>query len=313
MPSEPSGEQWEIVRGEHRAVIVEIGGGIRTYSVAGHDVIDGYSASEMCSAGRGQVLIPWPNRVKDGRYAFGGRHHQLALTEPERSNAIHGLVRWSHWTARHIDADRVVVGYELHPQPGYPYFLELGIEYQLSADGLRVTTRATNVGPEPCPFGSGAHPYLTVGTSVVDDAFLRSPAGTVLLSDERGIPEGVRSVGGTELDLRRGRPIGPMKLDHCFTDLERDEDALARIDLVTPEDGTGVSLWMDAAYSYLMLFTGDPLPEIERRSLAVEPMTCPPDAFRSGVGSIALEPGASWVGRWGIAPVTAPTGEVGQP
>jgi galactose mutarotase-like enzyme len=301
----PSGEQWQIVHGEQRAVVVEVGGGIRCYSIGDRDLLDGYGADEMCSAGRGQIQIPWPNRVGGGRYVFNGRHHQLALTEPERSNAIHGLVRWAQWTATDVQTDRVVVEYDLHPQPGYPYFLELSIEYRLAEDGLRVRTAARNAGPAPCPFGSGAHPYLTAGTRVVDDAVLLAPAGTVLLSDQRGIPEAERPVDGTEYDFRRPLLIGSTTLDHCFTDLVRDEDGLARFELVAPGEGTGVVLWVNAAYTHLMLFTGDPLPEIERRSLAVEPMTCPPDAFRSGTGLITLPPGGSWLGEWGIAPIPA--------
>ena len=298
----PTGGQWQVVHGEQRLVIVEVGGGIRSYSARGRDVIYGYPAEEMCSAGRGQVLMPWPNRVGDGRYEFGGRQQQLALSEPEHSNAIHGLVRWVPWSARVVAADRVVLVYDLLPQPGYPYFLELSIEYQLAEDGLRVRTTARNSGPRPCPFGSGAHPYLTAGTAVVDDSLLRAPGSTVLLSDDRGIPEGQQPVDDTEFDFRRPRPIGSLRLDHCFTDLVRDRDGLARVELAAPGDDAGAVLWMDAAYTHLMLFTGDPLPQIERRSLAVEPMTCPPDAFRSGIGVVTLEPGGSWVGEWGITP-----------
>ena len=238
----------------------------------------------------------------DGRYEYDRRRLQLALTEPEHANAIHGLVRWVPWTASDVGADRVIVAYDLYPQPGYPFFLALSIEYQLMGDGLRVRTTARNMGAEPCPFGSGAHPYLTAGTGAVDVAILRAPGATVFLSDKRGIPGGRRSVEGTEHDFRRPRPIGSTRLDHCYTDLARDRDGLAHVELAAPTDGSGVALWMDAAYPHLMLFTGDPLPEVDRRSLAVEPMTCPPDAFRSGTGLISLEPGDSWVGEWGIAP-----------
>jgi aldose 1-epimerase len=51
-----------------------------------------------------------------------------------------------------------------------------------------------------------------------------------------------------------------------------------------------------------MLFTGDPLPDVDRRSLAAEPMTCPPNAFRTGEALIRLEPGRSFTSAWGIAP-----------
>ena len=298
----PSGTQYEITHREQRAVIVAVGGGLRGYSVEGRDLLDGYGVDEICPSGRGQVLIPWPNRLQDGRYTFAGTHHQLALTEPERLNAIHGLVRWATWTAGELAPDRVEMEHLLLPQPGYPFSLAIRIEYRLSDEGLQVRTTATNVGADRCPFGAGAHPYLTAGTAPVDDAILRCPPGPYSGPTERGIPTGVESAEATEYDFRRPRPIGPTRLDHCFTDLERDEDGLARVELRHPRDHTGVTLWVDTGYPYLMLFTGDPLPDVDRRSLAVEPMTCPPNAFRGGEALISLEPGASWVGEWGIDP-----------
>ena len=160
----PSGEQIEIAAGDQQAVVVEVGGGLRSYSAGGRELVDGYGADEMSSSGRGQVLIPWPNRLQDGSYEFDGRRHQLPLNEPQHHNAIHGLVRWSAWTASAREPHRVVMEHILFPQPGYPFALRLGIEYALSDRGLRVRTTATNVGTDPCPYGSGAHPYLTVGT-----------------------------------------------------------------------------------------------------------------------------------------------------
>jgi aldose 1-epimerase len=233
----------------------------------------------MCRSGRGQVLLPWPNRIEDGSYQFDGARQQLPLDQVDERNAIHGLVRWAAWTVEEREPNRIVMGHRLHPQPGYPFALAIGIEYLLSAGGLRVRTTATNVGPSRCPYGSGAHPYLRAGTATVDATILRVPASTVLRSDARGIPIGTASVEGTEFDFRRPRPIGETRLDHCFTDLERDEAGVARVDL--------------------MLFTGDPLPDVDRRSLAVEPMTCPPNAFRTGQ-AVILEPGESFTSSWGI-------------
>jgi aldose 1-epimerase len=299
----PSGRQFEIARGDERAVVVEVGGGLREYAAMGRPVVHGYGEDEMCSAGRGQLLMPWPNRVRDGRYAFAGREHRLPLTEPERGNAIHGLVRWAAWSVAVLEPDRVVMRHRLHPQPGYPFLLDLEVEYHLPGDGLRVRTTARNVGSEPCPFGAGAHPYLTVGTPRVDDAVLRAPGGTVLLADGRGLPTGTGPVEGTDLDFRRPRPVGSTRLDHCFTDLQRDPDGLARVEMRHPEGTPGLTLWMDRGHTHLMLFTGDALPQIGRRGLAVEPMTCPPDALRSGRGLITLEPGRSWTGEWGISPL----------
>jgi aldose 1-epimerase len=292
----------EIAWEDQRAVVVETGGGLRVYSAGGHDLLDGYGPGEPASSGRGQVLIPWPNRLADGRYEFDGQSHQLPLTEPERGNAIHGLVRSARWTAAERSADCVVMEHALRPQPGYPFSLELRIEYRLSEEGLHVETSATNVGADPCPYGAGAHPYVTVGTPSVDPAVLQVPARTVLRSDDRGLQTGSSPVEGTEHDFRRPRPIGETVLDHAFTDLDRDEDGLARVRLEDPKTARGLTVWVDGSYRYLMLFTGDPLPDVSRRSLAVEPMTCPPNAFRTGESLIRLEPGESTTGIWGIAP-----------
>jgi aldose 1-epimerase len=296
----PSGEQIEIAFGDQRAVVVEVGGGLRSYSVGDRDVLDGYDVDEMSSSGRGQVLLPWPNRLQDGEYEFDGRQHQLDLTEPEEHNAIHGLVRWSPWRVAEREPHRVAMEHALHPQPGYPFSLELRLEYALSDRGLEVRTTATNVGRDACPYGAGAHPYLTVGTDTVDPVELHAPGATMLQSDDRGLPVGREPVDGTAHDFRRPRLIGSTVLDNCFTDLERREDGLARVRLRDPEKGATVTLWVDASYPYLMLFTGDPLPDVNRRSLAVEPMTCPPNAFRTGEALIRLEPGESTTGAWGI-------------
>jgi aldose 1-epimerase len=285
--------------------VVEVGAGVRSYFAGGRELLDGYGADEMCTSGRGQVLVPWPNRIEDGRYEFDGRSHQLALTEPTAANAIHGLVRWARWSVADQEPRRVVLEHLVLPQPGYPFAVALSVEYTLSETGLSVRKTATNVGSEPCPYGAGAHPYLTVGTDTVDSASLQAPGSTVLQSDERGIPTGRAAVEDTEYDFRRERTIGATTLDHCFTDLERDEDGLARVVLRDPESASGLTLWMDEAYGYLMLFTGDPLPDVARRSLAVEPMTCPPNAFRTGEDLIRLEPGGSFTGSWGLTPATA--------
>jgi aldose 1-epimerase len=297
----PSGEQIEISSGDQRVVVVEVGAGLRSYAVGDLDLLDGYGADEMATAGRGQVLIPWPNRIEDGAYEFGGVRHQLPLNEPEARNAIHGLVRWVAWSVGERESDRVVMEHTLRPQPGYPFSLRLGIEYALSDKGLRVTTTATNIGGEACPYGSGMHPYLTVGTQTVDTVVLRAPGRTVLHADERALPVGTASVDGTELDFRRPRPIGATKLDNAFADLERDDDGLARVELRRPDDETTLTLWLDETYPYVQLFTGDPLPSVNRRSLAVEPMTCPANAFRSGEGLRVLEPGESTTGVWGLS------------
>ena len=298
MPIAPSGKQFELTLDDQRAVVTEVGAGLRAYSAGGRELLDGYAADELADSGRGQLLLPWPNRIRDGVYRFKGRVHQLPLNEPERGNAIHGLTRWSSWTVVERAADRVALEHLFHPQPGYPFLLELQVEYTLAPGGLTVRTTARNAGGEPCPYGAGAHPYLTVGPRGVNEAVLRIPAATMLKSDERGIPVGSARVEGAR-DFRRPRPIGTVQLDHCFTDLDRGVDGLARVEL---DDTT---LWADERYPYLMVFTGDSLPDGARRSVAVEPMTCAPNAFASGDGLIVLEPGEAHAAAWGITPRAA--------
>jgi aldose 1-epimerase len=300
--SGPSGEQVEIAFSDQRATVVGAGGGLRSYSAGGRELLDGYPANGPVTSGRGQVLIPWPNRLEDGAYEFDGRRHQLPLTEPERGNAIHGLVRGERWTVGERESHRVVMEHILQPRPGYPFTLSLGVEYALSESGLRVKTTATNVGPDACPFGSGQHPYLTLGTLTVDSLILCAPARTVLQEDERGIPVGREPVDGTAYDFRRPREIGATTLDDAFTDLERGADGRARVELRDPKSRAGVTVWLDESYRYLQLFTGDPLPDVRRRSLAVEPMTCPANAFRTGEDLVRLEPRGSVTSEWGIVP-----------
>jgi aldose 1-epimerase len=287
----PSGTQFEIAFGDLRACAVEVGGGLRTYAVGERDVLDGYVLDELSRSARGQVLAPWPNRLEDGAYSFDGRSLTVPLTEPETRTAIHGLVRWRNWVLADRADDRVALEHVLHPSPGYPFVLSLRIEYQLHEHGLTVTSTAENLGERPLPFGLGHHPYLR-GVPRVDDLVVGIPAATRFVTDERALP-----VGREPVELGEPRLLGDTVLDATFCDLARSSDGLARVRV-----GDDV-VWFDEAYGYLQLFTGDPLPDVARRSLAVEPMTCPPNAFRSGEGLIHLDPGERFVARWGIEPL----------
>jgi len=203
----PSGEQYEIVFGDQRAVITEVGATLREYSSGGRAVLDGFAVSEMCHGGRGQLLMPWPNRIQDGVYEFGGRKLQLPLTEPERHHAIHGLVRWASWLPAEHSQDSIRLTFTLRPQPGYPFEIELAIDYSLGPAGLRTTWSAHNLGSEPAPFGSGTHPYLRPRTELIDEAALRIPARTYLRVDDRLIPTGHRlPVAGTPYDRLSQKP-----------------------------------------------------------------------------------------------------------
>jgi aldose 1-epimerase len=300
MTGAPSGEQFVLVDGELRAVVVEVGAGLRALTMDDRNLIDGYDEDAMADGARGQLLAPWPNRTADGRYGFDGVQHQLPLTDVSGHNAIHGLVRWQAWRLVGSGDGHAVLEHEIHPQPGYPFQLHLQVDYRLS-DGLKVTTTCTNVGPTAAPYGLGAHPYLSAGGGHVDQLVLTVPASTVLESDERGIPLRRGPVAGTPYDFRGPRPIGDLVLDHAFTGLSRGTDGTARVLLTDPADGVVTELSVDETFGHLMVFSGDTLAEgRRRRGLAIEPMTCPPNALATGEDVIRLEPGASTTSTWRI-------------
>lgn len=300
----PSGDQFEIVGGGYRAVVTESGGALRHLSFGGRDLIDGFAEDQMASGGRGQLLMPWPNRIRDGRYSFGGSQQQLALTEPKRQNASHGLVRWVAWSVEEHSEHSVSLAYRVMAQTGYPWTLDVHVVYDLSADGLTVTQGATNLSDSPAPYAHGAHPYLTVGVDPVDSCELTIPA-TVrsLVDDERLLPTGREDVEGTAYDFRAARPIGTTTFNTSFTDLRRDPSGVATTVLRDPETNAGVALWVDEQHRWLLVYTGDDTPT-PRRSVAVEPMTAQADAFNSGEDLITLEPhgapGDTFSATWGI-------------
>jgi aldose 1-epimerase len=296
-----TGVQYEISAGDYRATITELGAGLRQLTYRGQPVISEFEPDELPPAAAGQLLAPWPNRVDGGRYSFADADYQLDLSEPAKGNAIHGLTRWAGWQAGRHEPGRVLLSYLLHGQPGYPFCLDLAAEYQLTpADGLRVRVTARNAGARPAPYGAGSHPYLTAGTPGIDECELALPAAQWLPADPRGIPAAApRDVHGTPYDFREAHAIGGARLDHAFTGLARDAGGRAWARLGAA--GLEVSFWAGQGYQWLQVFTGDALdPPHRRRALAVEPMTCPPNAFVTGLDLITLDPGSSVTHAWGI-------------
>jgi aldose 1-epimerase len=299
-PVLPTGQQIEIRHADARAVVVEQGGGLRSYHANGQPVLDGYAAEQMVRSARGQVLVPWPNRLHQGRYTWDGAELQVPVDEPDKNNALHGLCRFRSWQVVERSEHVVTMGVLLLPQPGYPFSLQVEARYELRESGLTVTTTATNRGREAAPYAQGSHPYLTVGTEYIDEARLTLPAATRLRTDADQIPTGREQVQGTRYDFRTPRRIGELEIDFAFTDLERDSDGRAVLSLQGPE--RLLELWVDEGYPYLEVFTGDTLPEHDRRrrALGVEPMTAPPNAFATGEQVVRLVPGETVSRTWGL-------------
>jgi aldose 1-epimerase len=296
-----TGTQYEIEAGDYRATITELGAGLRGLTCGGTPLVTSYDPDQLPPHGAGQLLSPWPNRVDGGHYSFEGAHYQLALSEPANGNAIHGLTRWMPWTRIAHDRGEVTLRSLPHGQQGYPFAVQVDVTYSLdSQSGLHVTVTAANKGTRPAPWGTGQHPYLAVPTPAVDDCELTLPAERWLPADERGIPSGAPDdVTGTGFDFRTPRKLGDTRLDHAFTGLRREPDGLAWVRLSAGGATTG--LWADEGYRWLQVFTGDALePEHRRTALAVEPMTCPPNAFVSGEDLLVLQPKETVTCRWGI-------------
>ncbi|MCE1177832.1 MAG: aldose 1-epimerase family protein [Micrococcales bacterium] len=294
----PSGEQWTIRRGDVAATVVEVGGGLRELTVGDLELTAGYAVDEMSTSCRGQVLAPWPNRIRDGRYTFDGVQQQLPLTEPELHNASHGLARWTLWELLERAEDSVTVGYRLYPVPGWPGHLDLRLVYRLVEAGIEVEVSAENTGAVRVPFGFGAHPYVGIGDIDAGKVVLTIPADQAVEVDERLLPTAVVPVAG-ELDFRGGRALGGTELDTAYTGLAR---AAGRWEALVDAPGRpGIVVWGDEALGWIQVFTrkaraGQP----GRHGIAIEPMSCPPDAFNSGDSLVVLEPGQRWSATWGL-------------
>lgn len=298
-----SGERYELRHGPFQAEVVQTGATLRSFTYEGRDLIVPFTIYEVRPHMRGALMMPWPGRIEDGRYAFDGEELQLPLTEPASSTAIHGLVCWSSFTPVEQFDDHVRLASVLLPQAGYPFALRCEATYALSDEGLSVTIAATNVGQRLAPYGAANHLYLIPGPGRVDDWTLALDASSFFTSPApRFLPDGPYVVAGTEADFREPKLIGPRQLNHSYTGLATDDEGWAEA-VVRTADGSGVRLRCDAAAPWLQVFSYDLPSEASRTGLAVEPMTCPPGAFTSGEDLVHLEPGQRHEFTMTVSPV----------
>lgn len=301
----PTGEQHHLrsegALGTVTATVVELAAGLRALSVGGVELVQDYAADSLPSWGSGIVLVPWPNRTAGARWTDNeGKVQQLDITEPSRGNAIHGLLRNTGYRVTDRADDAITLTAPVFPQHGYPFHLDTSVRYELAEDGVTVTHGVRNAGARPAPVGIGAHPFLRAGDVPMRDCTVTVHAGTWFEVDERMIPVAEHPVTGTEHDLSGGRPLADAELDTAFGEVAL-ADGRARHRLTAP-DGSGVELWGSEDFRFVQVFTTDQYvsPSGIIDAVAIEPMTCAPDALNSRRGLRLLEPGEQWVTSWGI-------------
>ena len=286
------------------AQISEYGASLRGLQVDGVDLVWGSPhATPPMSAGI--TLIPWTNRIDGGLWAWNGTIQQLAITEPELNNAIHGLVATTRFAPALVRADFVRLESSIANAPGYPFRLRIAIEYRVHRRGLDVTTIITNVGECPSPVAVGAHPYLRLGDTAADDIDITIRAESAYELDERYIPHGRASVEGTPVDLRSGMPASRAVRHVCYSDLEVVEGRVSH--RLRAVDGAEVEVWADPRFRYAQLFISSEFPGVPdgQLAIAIEPMTAPPNALRAGTDLEWLDPDETWTLTWGIRVIDA--------
>ena len=244
-----------------------------------------------------QILAPWPNRIANGRYSFAGKHYDLPINEPSGGNAIHGLVRALPCLIHFQDETHLELTAQLEPSAGYPFALHFRIFYTLLPAGLAVEVHTTNRSTEACPYGIGMHPYFFFAGLAVDALCLHAPATKWIANDARNLPLLTRAVDATAFDFREPQLIGSRVLDNALTDFARDSAGEA----ICTVSGGGESIRVSFGSPYAQMYTSDTVPA-HRQALAVEPMTCPANAFNSGEALVVLAAGATHVFAWRALP-----------
>ncbi len=301
----PTGEQLEITQSGSRAVVTTVGASLRLFEVDGVPYTETFAEEDEPPLGAGAILIPWPNRVGGARWTLDGEPQDLEQTEPNRGNAIHGLVRHETWKVIDHTRSKVTMEVTIDGRPGYPFPFCTTISYELGVRGLNVTHAVHNSGDAVMPFGVGAHPYLRPGAIGMEDCDLKLSATTMVrLDPDRMVPIGAPvDIRGTELDFRRGELLCDLQLDHAFGGCKPRGNGLVRHSIRHPAKG-GVELWADRDFKWVQVFTPFDFPGARGGfAVAIEPMTCPPDALNSGIDLLHLDPAKSWTGRWGIMPL----------
>ncbi len=291
---------------ERLVVLPDMGGMLLDYKLLINQqlipVLDSYQtdAELMETIGnsfKGSFLFPFPNRVDGGKYQFKGKQYQLNVNFSNENNAIHGLLFDKKFvkTSETIDQHNctLVLSHSDNNLPGYPFAFRIDIVYTLNQQSeLSICTRITNTGDQNMPAGIGWHPYLTLGCKV-DELKLSFPAAEKYITNQRMLPTGEHNAYN---DFTKLKQIDNNRFDTCFkvaTNTGHAETILCNSNLKG-----GIKVWQKTGpnqYNFLQLYTPD-----QRQSIAIEPMTCLPNAFNINSEFLDLPPGSSHEVEWGI-------------
>jgi aldose 1-epimerase len=297
-----------ITFGNQSATITNLGGALREYKVGGKDVIHPFQPSDFPMHCAGLPLLPFPNRLEDGLYEYAGVTYQMPINEVARNNAIHGFGDAYQWTfLEKVETgicSYIEVVLHLPPRKYYPFDLIIKITYLLSELGLAVTTEVKNMSNSVAPFGIGFHPWLSLHGTNLDDATLFFSAKTHIKVDERLLPIGKEPIEDTQFCFRTPRKLKGVAFDDAFIDIERSEkyigteNYLATVELVT-SDSTKTTLWFDESLPCLQICSADWGGDT-RFALAVEPMSCYANSFKTGEYLQNIEPKSTFISNWGL-------------
>ncbi|MEO1652772.1 MAG: aldose 1-epimerase, partial [Bacteroidota bacterium] len=284
--------------GEYVAIVPQWGGILNEWQVRTDqgfaNIIQGYAdqedwQSQFTKEYRSAKLFPYPNRVEGGKYTFQGQVYQLDINFPHEGNSIHGLIfdkSLSVLEEAHssIYASLLLTFSYEGDQPGYPFPFKIKILYSYDVQNeLRITTLIKNTGSHPLPYGDGWHPYIQVPHSI-NACYLQFQPRALLRKGDNGLPNGKEEVFDY---FQSFQLIDDFQLDDCFA-LPTDAENQSVI-LQDPHQNLEISIEMETGpglYNFVQIYTpGD------RQSIAIEPVTSPPNAFNNPQACLVLPPG----------------------
>ncbi|MDA5634884.1 aldose 1-epimerase [Agrobacterium sp. ST15.16.024] len=278
----------------------------------GENLVDGYlTPAEMQSQNgvRNGILAPFTNRIPNGRYDFGGEMHHIEPVLAHEALVFHGFARALPFALEQSfeenGAHVLIFRSEISPTDfsGYPYRLAIEVEYRFAGHAVSIDIRGINHGDRPLPFAAGWHPYFRLpGIASIDDLLLTLPSRTAIETDDDLIPLHDSRTGIIKRDDTRFlyAPVAGHVLDVCFTDLIASENGLYETRIENRHDGSSLTVWQERGHMHV--FTGDTLARDRRKSIALEPVEMPTNAFNQPelAAAVTLQPGETRSFRFGV-------------